>query len=110
MINVLKKENWSDAFLLPLTGLKKDNDFEMRSHLFWNQYNIHDYKLILTFSCDDYAGLMKYCNSHVFRTLDKKGYLLENYDIQGRCIFILDMSEWGKVFRLVPTPPLLFSS
>lgn len=96
MVNLLRKENWSDAFLLPLTGLRKDNDFEMRSHLFWNEYNINDYKLIVTFACEDYEALMEHCRTQVFPTLDRKGYLLENYDIQGRSIFILDMSEWAK--------------
>ena len=96
MIELLKKENWSDAFLLPLTGLKKDKRFEMRSHLFWNEYNIHDYKLILTFSCDDYDDMLDYCRKEVFPILDKKGYLMENYDIQGRSIFILDVAEWSK--------------
>lgn len=96
MINVLRKENWSDAFLLPLTGLKSDTKFEIRSHLFWNEYTINDYKLILTFSCDNYEEMVNYCRSYVFPVLDKKGYLLENYDVMGRSIFILDMSEWAK--------------
>lgn len=96
MVNVLKKENWSDAFLLPLTGLRKNDKFDMHSHLFWNQYNIHDYKLILTFSSRNYQDLMEHCSRYVFPVLDKKGYLLENYDIQDKCIFILDMSEWAK--------------
>ncbi len=96
MINVLKKLNWSDAFLLPLTGLRKDDKFDMRSHLFWNEYNINDYKLILTFSCDDYHGMLDYCKNNVFPILDKKGYLSESYDIDGKCIFVLDMSEWAK--------------
>lgn len=96
MVNLLRKENWSDAFLLPLTGLKKDNNFEMRSHLFWNEYNINDYKLILTFCCTDYSDLLQYCKTYVFPMLDKKGYLLENYDVDSTSIFILDMSEWAK--------------
>ena len=94
--DLLKQENWGDAFLLPLTGLKKDPSFEMRSHLFWDEYNINDYKLILTFTSDDVERLNTYCSSKIFPILDKKGYLLESYDIGNKSIFILDMSEWAK--------------
>jgi hypothetical protein len=31
----------------------------------------------------------------VFPILDKKGYVIENYDSIGRSIFVLDMSEWA---------------
>lgn len=91
------KEYWSkaDAFLLPLTGLPRTNVFGMRSYLFWNEYNIHDYKLIISYDCEDYESLIIYLRREVFPILDKKGYLLENYDIQGRSIFVLDMSEWA---------------
>ncbi len=91
------KEYWSkaDAFLLPLTGLPRKSIFGMRSYLFWNEYNIHDYKFIISYDCEEYEHLVEHLRKEVFPILDKKGYLLENYDIQGRSIFVLDMSEWA---------------
>lgn len=98
MVQVLKRDYWSraDAFLLPLTGLNKNETYEMRSYLFWNEYTIDDYKLMVTFSYDDeYDKFVNYCRNYIFPVLDRKGYLVENYDILGRSIFILDMSEWA---------------
>lgn len=97
MVDVLLKEYWSkaDAFLLPLTGLPRTSKFGVKSYLFWNECSIHDYKLIVSYDCEDYYHLLKYLKQEVFPVLDKNGYLLENYDIQGRSIFVLDMSEWA---------------
>lgn len=98
MINVLKSEYWSkaDAFLLPLTGLQKNEQFELNSYLFWNDYSVEDYKLILSFSAEDQdEEFQKYYKRHLFKILDKKCCLVESYDIQGRSIFVLDMSEWA---------------
>lgn len=114
MIQVLKKDYWSraDAFLLPLTGLDKDDRFEVKSYLFWNEYSIHNYNLILTFAGENHEELIPYCRKHIFPTLDRSGYLVECYDVAGRCIFVLDMSEWaedieifirGKYSKLSPT-------
>lgn len=98
MIRLLDREEergWSDDFLLPLTGLSKDNDLDMKSYLFWRESSINDYKLILTLSCANEEKLIIYVRTEVFPILDKRGYLLENYDIEGKSIFILDMSEWA---------------
>lgn len=95
MKEVLKKMDWSKTFLVPLTGLKAQEDYEMKSYLYWRDYSIHDYKLILSYSYDDIEEFTKWCHINVFPILDKKGYLLENYDVEGRSIFILDMSEWA---------------
>jgi hypothetical protein len=99
MIQVLKdnKEYWSkaDAFILPLTGLKREQPYEMQSFLFWNEYKIHDYKLILSFKYTDYTDFIDWCRKDVFPVLDKRGYVIENYDTEGRSVFVLDMSEWA---------------
>ena len=97
MVQVLKKEYWSraDAFLLPLVGLERDTRFEIRSYLFWNKYNIHDYNLMITFSSDSYEEMVHHCRKNIFPFLDRGGYLVENYDIGNRSIFILDISEWA---------------
>lgn len=94
---VLREGYWSkaDAFLLPLTGLKKTENYEMRSYLFWRDYEIHNYNLILCFSYENLEEFTEYCKKEVFPILDKHGYILENYDIEGRSIFVLDMSEWA---------------
>lgn len=97
MIQVLKTEYFSkaDAFILPLTGLSKDESFECRSYLFWREYSIENYQLILSFTYTDQLGFMEYCRTRMFPILDRKGYLMENYDIGDRSVFILDMSEWA---------------
>jgi hypothetical protein len=63
MIEVLKSEYWSkaDAFLLPLTGLKKEQPYELNSYLFWKDYSVKDYKLILSFSYEDYETFVTWC-------------------------------------------------
>lgn len=99
MVELLKRkeDHWSkaDAFLLPLTGLGRNAKFECRSYLFWREYSIHNYNLILTFSAEDYTGMLEYCKKYVFPVLDKKGYLIESYDMGDRTVFVLDMSEWA---------------
>lgn len=99
MINVLKTEYWSrtDAFLLPLTGLQKNGDYGIKSYLFWNENSIDDYRLTISYSYEDYGQFLEYCKNNIFPVLDKKGYLVESYDIpvQNRTVFVLDMSEWA---------------
>lgn len=97
MIEVIKKDYWSrsDAFILPLTGLPKDHSFEMKSYLYWRNYSIEDYKLILSFSNSDEYSLRTYCKSKIYPVLDKEGYLLESYDEEDKEIYVLDISKWG---------------
>lgn len=85
----------ADMFMLPLTGLKKESEYEVHTYLFWREYNIDDYKLILCYHYDDINKFTEFCKRDVFPILDRKGYLLESYDVQGRGIFVLDISEWG---------------
>lgn len=87
----------SDTLLLPLTGLTKTEKFEVKSYLFWRDYSIFDYKLIVSIYFEnDYNDIRNYCNNYFFPILSKNGYLVESYDIGKRTIFILDMSEWAK--------------
>ena len=88
--------NKGDAFLLPLTELPRNDVMEMKSYLFWNDYSIENYQLVVTFSNDNEPALRDYCKSVVFPILDKNGYLIESHDVDGRWVFILDMSEWAK--------------
>ena len=96
-IEVLEKEYYSksDAFILPLMGLEKNEEFKLKSFLFWKDYSIEDYKFIITFSCENKEKLASYYKRIIFPTLDKKGYLIENYDEGGLNIFVLDISEWA---------------
>lgn len=97
MIQVLKAEYFSkaDAFLLPLTGLAKDEKYPVKSYLFWNEYTIEDYNLILEFEYNNYADFIEYCRTRLFPLLDKRGYLVESYDLGNRSIFVLDIGEWA---------------
>lgn len=97
MVQVIWKEYWSkaDAFLLPLTGLQKHEQYELSSYLFWEGHSIEEYKLILTVAYDDKTTFQKWCEERLFKVLDKRGYLLETYDYPCRTVFVLDMSEWA---------------
>lgn len=97
MMEIFKTEYWStsDTLLLPLTGLGKTDKFELKSYLFWRDYSIFDYNLIISVYRDDYSQIEAFCQNYIFPILDKKIYLLESYDIGERTIFVLDMSEWA---------------
>lgn len=96
-------EYWSkaDAFLVPLTGLRRNLTYEPRAYLFWNEYSIENYNLILKYEYgQDYDKFLQFCLDYLFPTLDKKGYLVESHDLDGTTIFVLDISEWAKDIEL----------
>lgn len=101
IIEVIKKvpegQYWSKSenFLLPLTGLSKSHKFPIKTYLFWRDYSIEDYQLIVVFSYDKYEEFLVYCNRIVFPILDKNLYCIESYDFDKEGIFILDLSEWA---------------
>ena len=117
MVPVLKEEYFSkaDSFILPLTGLPRSKLFDVKSFLFWEDYSIEDFKLIVTYSYDDKENFLEYCRKSIFPVLDRKGYLLETYDLENSdillpdkegilskkipfeklSVFVLDMSEWA---------------
>lgn len=98
MIEILKKDYWSKAemFILPLTGLSKSSKYVPEAFLFWDEYSIENFQLILKYSYGtDYEDFTNYCRKTIFPFLDKKGYLVECYDGEGETVFILDISEWA---------------
>lgn len=97
MIEVLKKDYWSksQAFLLPLTGLNKTLLYPTESFLFWEEYSIDNYQLILRFSWVNYDDFLSYCRKHIFPVLDKGGCLTDVFDGEGFSVFIVDISEWA---------------
>ncbi len=93
---VFKSEYWSkaEAFVLPLTGLKKEPS--MKAFMFWNEYSLENYQLVVQFEYDVREEFDEHCKRYVFPTLDKGGYLVEAYSPEeGKTIFVLDMSEWA---------------
>lgn len=96
MVNLLKTDyTKSEALLLPLTHLTKSQKYKMNSYLFWEDYSIENFNLILKFEYDDFYDFVAYCKRIVFPTLDKNGYVIESYNFVGETIFVLDMSEWA---------------
>lgn len=101
MIHVLKKvpegTYWSKSqnFLLPLTGLKKTLKYPIKTYLFWDDYSIENYQIMVVFYYDNYDEFVEYCRKRVFPILDKNGYLIESYDFTGFTVFVLDISEWA---------------
>lgn len=97
MIELFKEEYWSKsyAFLLPLTGLSKTQNFKLDSYLFWEDYSIEDYFLIIKFSYDNYSKFLEYCTRKIFPDLDKDNHIIEIYDFDNCTVMILDISEWA---------------
>lgn len=97
MIEILKDKYWSksEAFLLPLTGLAKSQKYHLRTFLFWNEYSIEDYNLILKFSWDNYPDFVTHCRRVIFPVLDRNGYLVETYDFDKETVMVLNISEWA---------------
>ena len=78
MIELLQKEYYSkaDVFLLPLTGIKRQEDVKIESFLFWREYSIEDYKLTVTIENSEYTSqFLKdlttsfICSGNVFTTI-----------------------------------------
>lgn len=95
MLEIWKKQQWSkgDAFILPLTGLSRNDKYNLKSYLFWNENSIFDFKLTIT--VDNIEGASEYCKKTLIPVLDKFGYLLECYENAERIIYVLDISEWA---------------
>lgn len=98
MIEIIGKQtkNKSSLFLLPLTGINKDQKYKCNAYLFWNNYSINNYHLIVLFYWDNYKEFLNYCNNTLFPILDKNNMLLESFNLENKSIFILDMSIWYK--------------
>lgn len=98
MVHVLKDKYFSkaDSFILPLTGLSKASPFPIRSFLFWEDYSIEEFKLVVTYTYDNKERFLEYCRKSVFPVLDKNGYLLESYDFENQAIITSDEDKEGK--------------
>lgn len=98
MIELLKTEYWSksEAFLLPLTGLARTQKYKIETYLFWENYSIEDYYLVVKFTYENYNEFVDYCRRIVFPVLDKNGYLVESYDFVNETVLVLNISEWAK--------------
>jgi len=97
IIEIIKSEYWSksDAFLLPLTGIKKSILTNVRSYLFWKNYSIENYNLIVVVEGSDKFERDEYARMELFPVFDKNGYLIESYDSEDKSIYVLDISEWA---------------
>lgn len=95
-VEILRKEYWSksQAFLLPLTGISKTQKYPVETYLYWDDYSIDNYNLMVKFTYDDYDEFIKYCRKSIFPIWDKHGYLVESYDFGKETVFILDISQW----------------
>jgi hypothetical protein len=96
-IEIFRREYWSksQAFLLPLTGISRTQKYPVETYLFWDDYSIEDYNLMVKFTYDNYDEFIEYCRKVVFPVWDKRGYVVESYDFGKETVFILDVSEWA---------------
>lgn len=97
MVEVFKKEYWSksNAFLLPLTGLPKALEYKLESYLFWENFSVEDYYIILVFNYDNYDDFLEYCKKNIFPILDRNTCLIESHDYDNQTVFVVDISEWA---------------
>lgn len=97
-MEILKDKYWSksQAFLLPLTGLSKTLKYPVESFLFWEEYSIEKYQLILKFKYPNYKEFLKFCKDYIFPTLSENGAAITDaFDGNGETVFIVDISEWA---------------
>ncbi len=96
-VELLKDTYWSksEAFLLPLTGLSRSQKYPIKSYLFWEDYSIENFNMVLVSQYEDYQDFLKYCKRVILPVLGKNGYLIETHDREGETIYVLDMSEWA---------------
>lgn len=104
MVNVLKTEYWSksDAFMLPLTGIQKTKEFDIKSYLYWDDYSIEDYKLIVKVEYGHrYEDFKQYLRDVIFSS--KKSLVMQSFDYEGFTILIYDISNWYKDIEIFLT-------
>lgn len=96
-VELLRSEYWSksQAFLLPLTGIGRILKYPVETFMFWDDYSIENYNLIVKFAYDDYDTFVTYCRKVIFPIWDRGGYMVESYDFGKESVFILDISEWA---------------
>lgn len=93
-VDVLLNSYWSksDAFLLPFTGMKKVEEFDVGAFMFWENYTIEDYKLIvkIEYGCryDEFETYLKE------RLLVESNKVIQVYPYEGFSIFIFDIADW----------------
>ena len=96
-VEIFRSQYWSksEAFLLPLTGVSRVLKYPYETFLFWDDYSIENYNLMVKFTYDDYDSFVDYCRKVIFPIWDRGGYLMESYDFGKESVFILDISEWA---------------
>lgn len=96
-VEILKSEYWSksEAFLLPLTGISRTSKYPVETFLFWDEYSIENYNLMVKYTYDSYEDFIGYCRKVIFPVWDKNGYVIESYDFGKETVFVLDISEWA---------------
>lgn len=101
MINVLRSKyrSLSDDFILPLTGIQKTDKFDVKSYLFWEDYSIEDYKLVVKVEYGHrYDEFKQYLREVIFKS--KESLVIQSFDFEGFSILIYDISNWSEDIEL----------
>lgn len=96
-VEILRKDYWSksQAFLLPLTGISRTQKYPLETFLFWDDYSIEDFQLVVKFTYDNYDNFLDYCKKVIFPVWDRNGYVIESHDFGKETVFVLDISVWA---------------
>lgn len=88
-------KSMADTLLLPLTGIPKDSRLTVGSFLFWRDYSIFEYNIIITIDFDEsISEIKRKLDTIIIPALDKNAPIREVYEIGKRLILVLDMSYW----------------
>lgn len=84
---------WSraDTLFFPLLGISKNKVFNPNSYLFWNEYSIENYHLILEFNHSENSYIQSFIN-----LINKNTPILEIYEVHDRIIMIVDLSTYAE--------------
>lgn len=97
MIEVIQPKNWSKsrAFILPLVGIPRTKMFNIESFMYWDDYTIEDYILIVKIEYGHkYEDFLAFLTLHFFQ-MGKKGHVTQSFDFEGFSVLIFDISEYA---------------
>jgi hypothetical protein len=97
MVEIIRRNIWSKstAFLLPLTGIKKTRDFEIRSYLYWNDYSIGNFELAVKVEYGHkFQEFLEFMHEGVFK--NRNSLIREVFEYEGFSVFIFDISDWAE--------------
>lgn len=96
MMEIFERDYWSKSknFLLPLTGVKKVPELDLRAYMKWGEYGVANGQLVVKV---EYGAQWAVFQSFVQGlAANGRAFLTEAYHGEGVSVLIFDLSEWGE--------------